>query len=189
MRQIPHLTGVAGAAILLCAIAVAPANGGPPGDGPPRKLALTPDRVFSLWTNINRSLLAIARRVSDDAAWQARLAAEPPQTFQGKRSADVLERVRIYRAKLNRLLKASGIPPARRFRPHVNPVVPGDVYVNSGYLLNRLVEWLIRSAAPERKVGRFYILHNSTGKTPSDVFVLVALADRRLSRILARAGL
>ena len=159
-----------------------------PGNGLARDLVLTPDQVFSLWTNINRSLLATSHVVSDDAAWQAELAAQSLRTFHGKRPADVLVLVRAYRDKLDRLRRQAGLAPVKRLDAAYDLVTPSVVYIASGHVLNGQVEWLIRITAPNRAVTAFYQRHDFDGNTPSDVFALVELAGRRLDRIMASTG-
>lgn len=159
-----------------------------PGNGLALDLVLTPDQVYSLWTNINRSLLAASRIVSHDPAWQAELAAQTLRTFHGKRPADVLVLVKAYRDKLDRLRRQAGLPPVRRLDAAYDLVTPSVVYVASGHVLNGQVEWLILNTGPDRPVTTFYRRHDFDGNTPSDVFALVELAGRRLDQILARAG-
>ncbi len=159
-----------------------------PGQARTLELGLTPGQVFSLWTNINDCLVASASAVSDDGNWRRRLAAMKPRAFAGKVPADVLERLGAFRAKLDRMRRTAGLAPTARLGAADGAITPSVVFLNSGQVLNGLVEWLIGQTGPEQLVSRFYTRHGFKGKTPSDVFGQVDLADRRLGAILARLG-
>lgn len=157
-----------------------------PGHGLALELGLTPSQVFSLWTNINNSLSTVAEAVADDRAWIQRLAAMTPRTFENKTPADVLGRLSRFRAKLGRFREKYDLP---RIEPHSGGyanVTPSVVYLNSGRVLNGIVEWVIVNTGPEQLVSQFYVRHGFKGKTPSDVFGLIELAERRLDQVLAR---
>lgn len=162
-----------------------------PARGMAIDLGLTPTQVFSIWTGINESLLVIARAVSDDATWHRELSGIRPRTFQDKFPADVLEQLAAYRAKLDRLRRGAGLKPIRIFVGDDRPVTPTVVYLNSGLVLNGQVEWLIRNSSRRQLVSQFYPNYyraDSGERTPSQVYALVKLANRRLARILTRAG-
>ena len=152
-------------------------------------LGLTPSHVYSLWTNINDSLVATSRVVSGDTALRASLSAMKPMKFNGKSPADVLGQLAEYRKKLNRLLDAKNLPVAERAETDGASITPSDVYLNSGHVLNAQVRWLITETGPEQTVSQFYTRHGFSGKTPSDVFALVELANRRMDRLLNAAGI
>ena len=163
-----------------------------PADGFALDLGLTPSHVFSLWTNINESLVVVGGVVSDDKAWRESLTASKARKFEGKQPRDVLEMVASYRTKLDKLLGRQGLEPVKRFNPkekETEAITPTVVYLNSGYVLNAQVTWLIVNTGPEQTVSRFYTRYNFSGKTPSDVLGLVELANRRLDKILVKAGL
>lgn len=152
-------------------------------------LGLTPSHVYSLWTNINESLVASSRVVSGDTAMRASLKAMKPMKFSGKSPADVLGQLAGYRKKLDRLLRARNLPMAKRVVSDGEAITPSDVYLNSGHVLNAQVRWLIVETGPEQTVSQFYTRHGFSGKTPSDVFALVDLATRRMDRLLSAAGI
>ena len=155
-------------------------------------LGLTPGQVYTIWTGINECLLVMARVISDDAAWHRELAGITKQPVQNKRPADVLRQLDAYRIKLDRLRGAAGLGPVRRFTGDGSPVTPTVVYLNSGQVLNGQAEWLIRHTGPEQPITGFYPDHQSAepgDKTPSDVYGLVALANRRMALILVKAGI
>lgn len=160
-----------------------------PGKGFALDLGLTPSHVYSLWTNINGSLVTVARVISGDPAWRKRLTAYSARKFEGKRPSDVLRRVADYRAKLDRLLRRESLALTKQLPAGEEEVTPSEVYLNSGFVLNAQVRWLIVNTGPEQTVSQFYYRHDFSGETPSDVFALVDLANRRLDEILSKAGL
>lgn len=150
-------------------------------------LGLTPNHVYSLWTNINECLIATSRGTSGGAVLQATLRAMKPRIFSGKSPADVLAQLAEYRAKLDRLLLARNLSRAKRVAPD-GVVTPSDVYLNSGKILDAQMRWMILLTGKEYTVSQFYKRHGFSGKTPSDVFALVDLANRRMDRLLLAAG-
>ena len=159
---------------------------------PAVEIELTPTQVYSVWKGINESLLVIARVISDDTSWHQELSRIRPRAVRDKRPADVLEQLKAYRAKFDRLRRRAGLKPIRRFLGDVKPVTPTVVYLNSGPVLNGQVEWLIRNTGPDQMVSQFYPSHHHAGsseRTPSHVYALIKLANRRLAKILAKAGI
>ncbi len=157
-----------------------------PAPGGALELGLTPSQVFSLWTNINQCLLATAKVVSADGAWRESLAAMTPRRFEGKTPEHVLERLAAFRAKLDEMRRTAGLARVEAVDDGDDTVTPSVVFLNSGRVLNGLVEWLIVNTGPEQLVSRFYTRHPFTGKAPSNVFAQVDLAERRIDAILAR---
>ena len=168
-------------AVMLAGLAAAPVN------AHALDLGLTPRHVFSLWTNINNALIASARIVSNDAVTES-VATMGPKVFIGKVPADVLERARAVREKLDSLRRNSGLKQTVLSDSNEGRITPSDVYLNSGNVLDGLVGWLIHGTGPDLLASRFYVRHKFSAKTPSDVFGLVDLANRRLEMILDRAG-
>ena len=149
---------------------------------------LTPSQVFGLWININDSLDAVARVVSDDTAWRMRLRAMRPKAFRDKRLADVLEQVKRYQDKIDVLRRRVGLPPSARRSDHHHSISPSIVYITSGTVLNAQIEWLIHLTERDQLVSQYYRRHDFSGKISSDVFGVVELANRRLDAILIKAG-
>lgn len=169
--------------LILGAVSLLPAN------GLALDLGLTPSHVYSLWTNTNKCLRELANRISDDAEWRRQFATTPVKTFERKKPSDVLEHLTIVRAKVDRLRQKAGLPPVERYGGGTEEITPSVVYLNSGHLLDGLVDLLIRTSGPDQLVSQFFIRTKFLEKTPSDVFGLVDVADRRLDQMLARAGL
>lgn len=151
-------------------------------------LGLTPSHVFSLWTNINKSLIASSRLVSNGIELSVMLKAMKPKVFNNKKPADVLDQLAAYRTKLDRLLRAQNLPETKQTTPSDGAITPSDVYVNSGHVLNAQVTWLIVGTGPEQTVSQFYTRHGFSGKSPSDVYALVEMANRRMDQLLQAAG-
>ena len=152
-------------------------------------LGLTPSHVYSLWTNINDSLVASSRVVSGDTALRAKISEMKLGNFSGKNPGDVLNHLALYREKLNRLLRAKNLPVVKRVAFDGGVVTPSDVYLNSGHVLTAQIRWLIVETGREQTVSQFYARHGFSGKTPSDVFALVELANRRIDLLLNAARL
>jgi hypothetical protein len=148
------------------------------------ELRLTPSNVFSTWTNVNACLTTYAGARGFDVSVQRQLTSMTPAKFTDKRPSDVLEQVKLFRAGIEtlrgdvRLLNLDQIP------TQYDEVTPAIVYINSGLLNDALVELLIDETGPEVPVSQYYQRHDFTEKTPSDVFGLVDLANRRLELML-----
>jgi hypothetical protein len=148
------------------------------------ELGLTPSHVFSLWTNINAAVVTMGSAVTGDGDVSRRLAAMPPTAFHDKTPSNVIEQVAAFRDKLDRLNAASGLKATQVYRdPEGGEVTPSVVFLNSGHVLDSLVLLLIRSDS-ERLVGGFYARHEFGDKTPSNVFGLVELANRRMAALM-----
>lgn len=152
-------------------------------------LGLTPSHVYSLWANINESLIAATRTVSSDTNRRNALTALKPNQYSGKKPADVFVQVGIYREKLNRLLLVQNLPLAKQVGQVDGTITPSNVFLNSGHVLNAQVRWLIVMTGKEQTVSQFYERHEFSGKTPSDVYGLVDLANRRMDMLLGHANL
>lgn len=148
-------------------------------------LRLTPSHVYSTWSNLNDCLLAIGQEQALDETLQAQLALMRPTTFSGKRPVDVLGEVRGVQDKLNRFRVKRDLAPVAQISEDYKRVTPRDVYLNSGRVLDGLLETLILMSEPERQISPFYEHHRYDDKTPNDVFGLVDLANRRLDIILS----
>ncbi len=170
-------------ALVLASLVLVPARAGAIG------LGLTADHVYSLWTNINNSLLAVADSLAAMPALRGQMVAVTPRRFKGKAPADVLERVHAYRRKLDRLRGLGVLGPTKRFNHGDFPVTPRIIYVNSGHVLNGQIELLVNRTPPDLLISPFYVQHNFSGKSPDDNLALIDLADRRLGLILDMTGL
>ena len=109
--------------------------------------------------------------------------------FSGKKPADVLGQVLIYRDRLDKVLHAQILARTKKISFDGETITPSDVYLNSGHVLNAQVRWLIVKSGDEQTVSQFYTRYKVEGKTPSDVYGLVDLAIRRLERMLTEPDL
>lgn len=156
-----------------------------PANGFAQELGLTPSHVVSLWVNVNNALVTTARISSDAASWHESLARMSPKVFSDKKPADVLEAVVAFRGKLDRLRQKSGLKATGRYGEGEGRVTPSVVFLNSGLVLDGLVHWVVKNTGPDQLVSGFYTRHDVSGKTPSDAFGQVDLANRRIDKILA----
>lgn len=144
----------------------------------------TPDYPFALWTQVNESLLVISDLTAPGSGLRERLVDMGPNKFQGKTPADVFGAVRGVRTKLDAWRQRYDLPAAKSYVPRDGVITPIVVFMDSGFVLDGLVDWIARTAGPEQKVGQFFDHIQFSGKKPSDVFGLVDLAGRRLDLII-----
>jgi len=165
-----------------------------PGKCRALELGLTPSHVYSLWLNINRSLLAYAHIVLGDEQRQEELEAMRPAVFKDKVPADVYALARKTGARLRGYIaipsevphwlheyeKINSLP-----APKDEKITPSAVFLISTQLLNGVVDVVVDNTGWEQSVSDLYATELHFDKTPSDVFGLVDLALRRLEIILA----
>ncbi len=151
------------------------------------ELGLTPSNVVSLWTNVNNALITVAEISSAGAEWARAIPNTAPTTFSGKKPTDVLARVAEFREKLDRLRLRSGSAATKRYENADGVITPSVVFLNSGYVLDGVVSWIIDNTDAAQLVSPFYTRHDVSGKTPSDAFAMVDLANRRIDVILANS--
>lgn len=157
-------------------------------DGHSLELGLRPSHVYSLWTNLNECIIASGKVVSSDKNWNRRLSTMKPAKFSGKNPTDVLRLAREVRTKIDRLRSRTGLHPLKWTYEDHTVVTPTTVYLNSGKMLDGLTEWLIKRTGPDELISKFYRPLVFRGKTPSDVFSMVDLANQRLDRVVAKLG-
>lgn len=150
------------------------------------ELGLTPSHVYATWNNVNDALVAIAQTMPDGKVWQTEFAAMAARRFNGKKPGDVLEQVTGFKAKFGK--EQSKIKAAANWwiGQKIEEVTPTEVFLNSYHVLAGVVSHLIELSDRRQLVSQFFVRRKFTGKTPSDVFGLVDLAQRRLDLILAK---
>ncbi len=167
-----------------------------PGKSRALELGLTPSHAFSIWLDINRSLLAYAKIVSGDEKKQAELEAMQPQIFKGKVPADVYGLAEKVTARLQGHIHIPTDTPdwlieheheqiLVSHKPVNLRITPSAVFLISTHLLNGIVDVVVRHTGWEQSVSDLYAAEQHFDKTPSDVFGLTDLALRRLEIILA----
>lgn len=148
------------------------------------EFGMTPNHVYALWTNINEALLAVARIAAADGTWDVQVSSLDHRAFVDKVPADVLVRAEDFRDRLNRLRVRAAMEPTPPFESPGTVVTPSDVFMNSGHMLDGVVEWIIEMTPPQWLISPFYLYGTFGGKQPNDVFEVVDLAVRRLDLIL-----
>ena len=152
------------------------------------ELGLTPGNVLGLWTNINSTIPVIAK-ISGKDQLVAQLAAMRPRRFSGKKPSDVSKQLVKFRTMLNRLRANSGLPPVKaRKRDKTGKITPSDVFFNSGRVLDGMVGLIIKKTNADQLVSGYYKLYDFSGKTPSDVYGMLDLANRRLALIVGSSA-
>ena len=146
-------------------------------------LGMTPSHVFGLWANINAVITGLAKSTENSAA-ERQLKSLTSQTFSGKTPGDVLQQVGIFRNKLDAYGNRRNVPPTKVYRnASGNKITPSVVFLNSGHVLDSMARLMIRTD-PNHLISGYYRQQQLSGKTPSDVFGIVELANRRLDIIM-----
>ncbi len=145
-------------------------------------LGLTPSHVFGLWSKINDVIVDIAGRSKGDAVART-LSQRTPAVFTGKKPSDVLEKVRSVQQKLNDLRYEKGLAPTPRIPDAYDKITPSVVFLNSGEMMDAMIEVLVEITDPSVPISPHYDFQTFSGKTPSDVYGLVDLADQRLAQL------
>lgn len=165
-----------------------------PGKGRSLELGLTPSHVYSLWLNINRSLVIFAKLAPVGEAEFQKIKDMQPAAFKGKKPADVYALAEQVQEKLRGYIPwVSEVPKWLVEYEKVSPngvsekaeITPSAVFLISMKLLNGLVNMVIDNTGWEQPVRDLYVPVIHPGKEPSDVYGLVDLALRRIELILA----
>jgi len=165
-----------------------------PGKSRALELGFTPNHVFSLWLDINRSLLAYAKIISDDQEKQDELEAMQPLIFKGKVPADVYGLAEKVTDRLQGHIHIPVDAPGWLIeyeqisvsnKPDNQGITPSAVFLISTQLLNGIVDVVVENTGWEQSVSDLYAAEQHFDKTPSDVFSLVDLTLQRLEIILA----
>ena len=92
-----------------------------------------------------------------------------------------MRRLDGYRGKLDRLRRGARLTSTVKIEYKDKTVSVSTIYLNSGYVLNSQVEWLIRNTPDHHWIGTYYTPKDFKGKTSNDVFALIDLAGRSSS--------
>jgi len=151
------------------------------------ELGLTPSHVFGLWTNINSALVRLAELYSSDQQIADKLSSMTARTYSGKTPGDVLQKLSAFRKKLDILNKKQGLSPTNKIEiTDGKKITPSVVFLNSGHVIDSAVNLIIKKSDRDQLVSPFYKSLHLKGKSPSDVFGMVDLAERRIDIILAK---
>jgi hypothetical protein len=156
-----------------------------PGAAPAQELGMTPNHVYAIWDSINDAVLAL-NEVRDGMGSAATALTEmKPKRFSDLTPADALKLVGAMREKIDVLKKRGDMPLTRVLKGDgTGKVTASVVFLNSGYVLDSLVEWMVSETNRDFLVSRFYNSKKFTGKTVNDVASLAELATRRFAWIL-----
>ncbi len=148
-------------------------------------LGMTPSHVVGLWKNINAALAPVALVASGDDQLAQQFSAIQATQFEGKKPGDVLENVVQFRAKVNQLRARAGLPPAEEAPVEAGTVVtPRHVFLNSGYVLDGLLDWMVRTDTTGIAISPFYKREKLSGLTPSHVYSHIEVAKQKIDLIL-----
>jgi len=150
-----------------------------------QRLGMTPSHVYGLWDSINKAVLALqmVRDGNDKPAKQ--LLDMKPKSFENAKAADALKYVAAFRKQIDVLRRRADLPPTRIYKWNPNEeITPSIVFLNSGFALDALMEWMISETNRDFLISPFYNNEAFTGKTPGDVASLAELATRRFVWIL-----
>lgn len=153
------------------------------------EFGMTPNHVYALWRSINDTVIATSSLAIKDPMARQRIESMTPHSYRGKQPREVLHMVLAFGERLNKLRARDDLPPTGRYGDGHGEVNATGVFLNSGMVLNGMVEWIIVNSDPDLLVSRYYHLESFRGKTSSDVYALVDLAHRRLDVILSNSYL
>lgn len=159
----------------------------PPAQAQSSAIGMTPSHVVGLWSNVNKALVTAARLAGDDTVLVRDVEALQAKSFSGKKPADVLGKVVEVRAKLDQFRAKSKLKATAVYGTEDGAVNPTIVFLNSGLVLNGVVDWIARNSGREELISPYYNFPAFSGKTPSDAYSMADLADRRLTLILSRS--
>jgi hypothetical protein len=191
-----------GARALAAAISAAPAPAAAVDMG------LTPNEAYGLCANINQALLAVPHYTSGGKVLSSRVAGTKAREFGEKKPVDVFDYVINFTRKLCRLRRSGYLGEiifveerklAKRITTwgsagHLGEIVfvesrgekitPTDVFLNSGLVLDGVVEWIAKNSPSKHLINPLYGYETYRNKKPGDVYSLVDLAHRRIDLIL-----
>jgi hypothetical protein len=155
-----------------------------------QELGLTPGHVYGLWNNINSATLKLASQYSNDSVWLTQLGKQKIKKHTDKTPADVLNLASVYQQNLSRLNQLRDLKVLSPIAlDDEQKVTSSVVYINTGYLLDSLVGSLLVELAADDLISPYFSLEHFAGKSSSDVYSLVELANSRIDKIVRKARL
>ncbi len=152
-------------------------------------LLVTSNQVFTVWENINETLVVTAASESMDDDWTEKIKTMPPQPFKGINPKDVLARITTVREKVDKLLSTNEENPVKPLAKWGGKdAVHNTVYLNSGLILDALALHIV-ALDPISLASVYYSWPTAKEKTPDDTMSVIDLADRRLDEIIREQGL
>ncbi len=142
---------------------------------------ITPNQPYDIWLDITADIPLLTPNAAKSRAIN-RLKAKK---FSGKSPADVLKALAKFRGALDRARAKVGLPKTPIYRsPSGEKVSPAIVYINSGDVLDSVVQYLLKANPGNEAYRANFAYQYPKGKTPSDVYELVDLGIRRLDLAL-----
>jgi hypothetical protein len=152
-------------------------------------LTIKPMHVHALWQNVNECLVTTVRTTTTKIMLIGEIRDMEPAAFEGKTSADLYERTRIVREKIERVRAKMGADAwAEQLDVGTGEVLPMHTYLAAGMALDGVASLLVAKTGPEQAVNVCYKAELADGKTESDAYSLIDLADRRLDAVIKALG-
>ncbi|HEC14495.1 MAG TPA: hypothetical protein ENI72_01945 [Rhodospirillales bacterium] len=178
MLRIPRIAFLATTVFLLT---------GHPGNS--SDLLVSSNQVFSIWKNINKTLVVTAASESMDDDWTEKIKSMPPLTFEKTNPKDVLARIVSVREKVDKVLSTNDEPPVKLLAEwNGKDAIHNTAYLNSGLILDALALHIV-ALDPISLASVYYSWPAAKEKTPNDTMAVIDLADRRLDEIIKEQGL
>lgn len=144
---------------------------------------LTPTQVYSLMENVDAIVMHYAY------SYKKELGDALPRTVtlvEDRTPNQVFLALLQLSDKLNILADDYGVPRVQRIVREQAEAIPAEVFLLAGACLDTLAH-ILSVMQPENNFGDFYITHTyRQPKTPSDVYALVSLIDRKLIFLLGQ---
>lgn len=145
---------------------------------------ITPSQVVSLWININETIPLLAK----DAMVEHKLRKLKPEKFTEKTPDNVYLLLGAFREKLNQYREQNNLEAVKVYKGVVDSidVTPAIVYVNSGHILDSIMDLLWYLKPKEQSYRTNYKKHFVEEKTPNDSYSLIELSNRIIDKIMQR---
>lgn len=142
---------------------------------------LTPTEVYSLVSNLDAIVMYYANGYHPKAVSKLPTRIFPVEGYTPDRVFIALTKLT---QKLNILADEYGVSRVRRVIREETEAIPAEVFLLAGSCMDTVAH-ILSVMEPENSLGDFYVNHRYTKpKTPSDVYSLVDLIDRKLMVIL-----
>ncbi len=138
---------------------------------------VTPNDVFSVVTRLGDALLAVPQ-IRKGSAFQ-QIQAMKVKAFTDKTPENVFVRTQHLCGLIDQLRKDANLGPVPRVARGQDIAIPAEVYLSAANCLDSVME-LIAHEDVDQALGELQQRTEFTGKTPSDVYGLIALAVGRL---------
>ncbi|WP_255555417.1 hypothetical protein [Enterovibrio paralichthyis] len=142
---------------------------------------LTPTQVFALMKNMDAMVMLYANREKPELA---RTLPRRINFVEGYAPEEVFVALNSLADHIDALAKKGGVEPVRRVTRESDKAIPAEVFLLAGACLDTMAATMYKSD-PSTPLGDFYSNRSSSrAKTPSHVYALVDLLDRKLTILL-----